>query len=186
MICFRARYIHCVTPLTDCQELSEIVEKSGAEWLDIDLDKNSPDTVKRVIEQSAVKVDVWLSERGGGWCDSVTFSPHTDNISTQFVFLHPGLVTRLTQLLSLYQSWTVEYGLYLFNHGPEDWTELYPVLETLVSVRKVVITNCSPPPSVSLLETLWDKTEEEWQVDNEKYYKKNAEDFTKLVTKYFQ
>ena len=102
-------------------------------------------------------------------------------------------MTRLTQLLSLYQSWTVEYELCLYDLGPEDWTELYPVLETLVSVgREVEIRRCSPPPSVSLLETLWDKTEEvrvvreEEEVDDEEYYKENAEDFTKLVTKHFK
>ena len=186
MICFRADTIHCVSPLTDIQELSEIVKKSGAEYLDIDLDKNSPDTVKRVIEQSAVKVDVMLSERRGGYCSNVTFSPHSDNINMYNVELYPGEVTRLTQLLSLYQSWTVSVWLLLRDLGPEDWTELYPVLETLVSVKDVRIYKCSPPPSVSLLETLWDKTEEEWRVDDDKYYKKNAEDFTKLVTKHFQ
>ena len=48
-----------MSPLTDCQDLSEIVKKSGAESLYIDLDKNSPDTVKRVIEQCpAVEVRV--------------------------------------------------------------------------------------------------------------------------------
>ena len=77
-------------------------------------------------------------------------------------------------------------GLWLNYLGPEDRTELYPVLETLVSVVVVGISYCSPPPSVSLLETLWDKTEGEWEVDNEEYYKKNAEDFTKLVMKHFQ
>ena len=191
MICFRARYINCVSPLTDCQDLSEIVKKSGAESLGIHLDKNSPDTVKRVIEQSAVKVTVRLSERGGG-CSDVTFSPHTDNINMKSVILNRAEVTRLTQLLSLSQSWTVRDELFLYDLGPEDWTELYPVLETLVSVETVWITRCSPPPSVSLLETLWDKTEEEWRVrkkwefDGEWYYKKNAENFTKLVTKHFQ
>ena len=104
----------------------------------------------------------------------------------EFVSLYPGEVTRLTQLLSLYQSWTVRDGLCLSDLGPEDWTELYPVLETLVSVKWVEITRCSPPPSVSLLETLWDKTEDMWDVDDEMYYKENAEDFTKLVTKHFQ
>ena len=173
-----------MSPLTDCQELSEIVKKSGAEYLSILIDKNSPDTVKRVIEQSAVKVTVRLSERGGQ-CFDVTFSPHTDNINMSYVDLYPGEVTRLTQLLSLSQSWSVKW-LYLYNLGPEDWTELYPVLETLVSVGGVYITSLSPPPSVSLLETLWDKTEKEWDVDGDKYYKENAEDFTKLVTKYFQ
>ena len=160
-----------MSPLTpsDCQELDEVVENSGAKRLDIDLDKNSPDTVKRVIEQSAVKVNVGLSERGGA-CYNVTFSPHTDNINMEAVLLYPGEVTRLTQLLSLYQSWTVRDRLFVTGLGPEDWTELYPVLETLVSVRKVEITRCSPPPSVSLLETLWNKTEKEWDVDNDEYY----------------
>ena len=180
-----------MSPLTDCQELSEIVKKSGAEYLHIYLDKNSPDTVKKVIEQSAVRVGVKLNERGGG-CTGVTFSPHTDNINMRSVTLLPGEVTRLTQLLSLSQSWTVRGGLLLCDLGPEDWTELHPVLETLVSVKGVKIRRCSPPPSVSLLETLWDKTEEvrvvreEEEVDDEEYYKENAEDFTKLVTKYFQ
>ena len=119
-------------------------------------------------------------------CYGVTFSPHTDNINMWSVYLHPGEVTRLTQLLSLYQSWTVVDRLHLIDLGPEDWTELYPVLETLVSVKVVLISSCSPPPSVSLLETLWDKTEVGWYVDGEKFYKENAEDFTKLVTKHFQ
>merc|ERR1711936_209215 len=101
------------------------------------------------------------------------------------VKLYPGEVTILTQLLSLCQSWTVNL-LSLIDLGPEDWTELYPVLETLVSVGYVMITRCSPPPSVSLLETLWDKTEVEWREDGAGYYKKNAEDLTKLVTKHFQ
>ena len=177
---FRAKYIRCVSPLTDCQELSEIVKKSGAEYLHIDLDKNSPDTVKRVIEQSAVRVGVRLSEKEG-YCMNVTFSPHTDKINMERVLLYPGEVTGLTQLLSLYQSWTVRGGLHLFDLGPEDWTELYPVLETLVSVSWVWISRCSPPRSVSLLETLWDKTEEKLEVDHLKFYKNNAEDFTKLV-----
>ena len=71
-----------MSPLTDFQELSEIVNKSGAEYLYIHLDKNSPDTVKRGIEQSAVAVRVYveLSERGG-YCSDVTFFPHTDNIN---------------------------------------------------------------------------------------------------------
>ena len=142
MICFRAERIHCVYPLTDCQELSEIVKKSGAEELFIHLDKNSPDTVKRVIEQSAVRVTVWLSEREDGTCTDVNFSPHTDNINMWDVELYPEQVTRLTQLLSVYQSWTVRGGLRLYDLGPEDWTELYPVLETLVSVRMVRITRC--------------------------------------------
>ena len=137
-----------MSPLTpsDCQELSEIVKKSGAKRLDIYLDKNSPDTVKRVIEHCpAVKVHVKLSERGGG-CTGVTFSPLTDNINMRSVTLLPGEVTRLTQLLSLSQSWTVRSWLWLIDLGPEDWTELYPALETLVSVRFVWIRSCSPPP----------------------------------------
>ena len=50
MKCFRT--IGCESPLTpsDCQELAQVVEKSGAERLIIDLDKNSPDTVKRLCE----------------------------------------------------------------------------------------------------------------------------------------
>ena len=180
MICFRAKTIRCWNPLSDCQELIEIVKKSGAEYLHIDLDKNSPDTVKRVIEQSAVRVGVRLSEKEG-YCMNVTFSPHTDKINMERVLLYPGEVTGLTQLLSLYQSWSVWDGLWLNYLGPEDWNELYPVLETLVSVRWVKITRRSPPPSFSLLETLWDKTEEKWEVDHLKFYKNNAEDFTKLV-----
>ena len=77
-----------MSPPTDFQDLSEIVKKSGAERLYIGLVKNSPDTVKRVIEQSAVKVNVMLSERGGR-CFDVTFSPHTDNINMDLVDLNP-------------------------------------------------------------------------------------------------
>ena len=36
-----------LTP-SDCKELAKIVEKSRAKWLEID--KNSPDTVKRLCE----------------------------------------------------------------------------------------------------------------------------------------
>ena len=52
MISFRTNFIDCKSPLTpsDCQELAEVVEKSGAERLFIYLDKNSPDTVKRLCE----------------------------------------------------------------------------------------------------------------------------------------
>ena len=116
----------------------------------------------------------------------MTFSPHPDNIDMKYIHLYPGEVTRLTQLLSLYQSWTMRGRLYLDDLGPEDWTELYPVLETLVSVRKVEITRCSPPPSVSLLETLWNKTQEDLVVNGEHYYKENQEDFSKLKMKHFQ
>ena len=59
-----------MSPLTpsDCQELAEIVEKSGAEELYIHLDKNSPDTVKRLCELCpGVRVNVDLSERRRGF-----------------------------------------------------------------------------------------------------------------------
>ena len=89
----------------------------------------------------------------------------------------------LLQLVSLSQSWTAD-RLDLTLLHPEDWTEL----ERLDSVREVVIKGCSAPapPSVSLLETLWNKTEEEWDIDDEKYYKTNKEDFSQLVKKHFQ
>ena len=47
--------------------------------------------------------------------------------------LYPGDGTRLTQLLSLSQSWTVRDRLYLNDLGPEDWTELSRTLDTLDS-----------------------------------------------------
>ena len=159
-----------MSPLTpsDCQELAKVVEKSGAEMLDIDLDKTSPDTVKRLFGLCpGVTVDVWLSERGGGGCWDITFSLHTDNINMDSVDLNPGGVTRLHQLVSLSQSWTVRGILWLYGLGAEDWTELSRSLDTLDSVREVVIRSCSAPPSVSLLETLWNKTEEEWAIDDE-------------------
>ena len=112
-----------MSPLTpsDCQELSEIVKKSGATHLSIGLDKNSPDTVKRVIELCpAVRVGMLLSRRGGRCHGVMTLPPHTDNINMRIVSLHPREVTRLTQLLSLYQSWTVRLMLCLFDLGPED------------------------------------------------------------------
>ena len=163
-----------------------MVEKSGAEYLLIDLDKNSPDTVKRLCELCpGVRVDVRLSERGGGLFYYVTISPHTDSINMERVSLYPGEVTRLHQLVSLSQSWTVRDRLQLFNLGPEDLTELSRSLDTLDSVRVVVITRRSAPPSVSLLETLWNKTEVWWEIDNENYYKRKEEDFSKIV-KHFQ
>ena len=115
---------------TDCQELAKVVEKSGAERLDIYLDKNSPDTVKRLCELCpGVRVNVRLSEREGGLCTDITFSPHTDNINMDDVYLYPGDMTRLHQLVSLSQSWTVR-RLWLIDLGPEDWTELSRSLET--------------------------------------------------------
>ena len=44
--------IDCNSPLnpSDLRELAKIAEKSGAKKLVIDLDKNSPDTVKRLCE----------------------------------------------------------------------------------------------------------------------------------------
>ena len=207
--------IHCVSPLTpsDCQELAKVVEKSGAKKLDIYLDKNSPDTVKRLCElcpgvsvdvrlsergggwywditfsphTGNISMDEWMSERRGGWCWDITFSPHTDNINMDLVGLYPGQVTRLHQLVSLAQSWTVRYSLYLNFFGAEDWTELSRAVDTLDSVRTVGIERWSAPPSVSLLETLWNKTQQLWNIDNEKYYKTNEEDFSKLVMKHFQ
>ena len=104
----------------------------------------------------------------------------------KWVSLHLGEVTRLHQLVSLFQSWTVQGTLWLYDLGPEDWTELSVLLDTLDSVREVWIDGWSAPPSVSLLETLWNKTEEEWEIDDEKYYKRNEEDFSQLVKKHFQ
>ena len=188
MICFRTERIDFLSLLTpsDCQDLAKIVENSGASlW--IDLQNNSPDTVKRMCQLSpGVRVNVRLSDRGRrGHCNDITFSPHTDNINMFSIFLYPGQVTRLHQLVSLSQSWTVRYRLWLYHLGAEDWTELSRSLDTLDSVREVRIIRCSAPPSVSLLETLWNKTEEELKID-EKYYKRNEEDFSKLVRKHFQ
>ena len=138
----KGQHIRCVSPLTpsDCQELAEVVEKSGAEKLRIYLDMNSLDTVKRLCELCpGVRVDVWLSEEVGGWCGGVTFSPHTDNINMSGVTLYPGEVTKLHQLVSLSQSWIVNW-LQLHDLGPEDWTELSRSLDTLDSVRWVKIT----------------------------------------------
>ena len=172
-----------------------MVEKSGAERLDIILDKNSPDTVKRLLELCpGVTVIVRLSERGwgAGWCHDITFSPHTDSINMSSASLYPREVTRLHQLVSLSQSWTVRGGgmfggeLWLYGLGAEDWTELSVLLDTLDSVRVVWIRRWSAPPSLSLLETLWNKTKERWEVGGEKYYKKNEKDFSKLVMKHFQ
>ena len=175
MICFRTDNIDCVSPLTpsDYQDLAKVVEKSGAEKLYIYLDKNSPDTVKRLCELfPGVTVIVRLSE-SRGLCYDITFSPHTDNINMSGVGLCPGEVTRLHQLVSLSQSWTVRDALYLRDLGPEDWTELSVSLDTLDSVDSVVIDGWSAPPSDSLLETLWDKTEKELSVygqDGQDYY----------------
>ena len=118
------------------------------------------------------------------------FSPHTDNINMSGVTLYPGEVTKLHQLVSLSQSWIVNW-LQLHDLGPEDWTELSRSLDTLDSVSWVEMRSCSAPPSVSLLETLWNKTQERWEMgdlgkDKYKYYKKNEEDFSKLRMKYFQ
>ena len=55
---------------------------------------------------------------------NITFSPHTDIIRMYQVVLHPGEVTRLRQLVSLYQSWRVRDTLYLYYLGGEDWSEL--------------------------------------------------------------
>ena len=113
------------------------MEKSGAKWLDIYLDKNSPDTVKRLLELCpGVRVEVRLSERRGGRYTDITFSPHTDSINMSRVDLYPEGVTRLHQLVSLFQSWTVRDRLWLKkDFGPEDWTELSVSLDTLDSVR---------------------------------------------------
>ena len=96
-------------------------------------------------------------------------------------------MTRLHQLVSLFQSWTVREDLWLYyNLGAEDWTELSRSLYTLDSVREVVIRRCSAPPSVSLLETLWNKTQERLEDDDNYYYKRNKEDFSKIVMKHFK
>ena len=115
------------------------MEKSGAEYLWIDLEKNSPDTVKRLCELCpGVTVSVELREKrwadGGGGCYDITFFPSTDNIKMDFVHLFSGEVTRLYQLVSLFQSWTVN-RLELLDLGPDDWTELSQSLEILNSVR---------------------------------------------------
>ena len=115
----------------------------------------------------------------------ITSSPHTDSVNMRSVHLFPEEVTRLHQLVSLFQSWTVD-SLNLTDLGPEDCTELSRSLFKLDSVRDVVIRRCSAPPSVSLLETLWNKTERMWKIDNRRYYKRNEEDFSKLVKKHFQ
>ena len=70
-----------------------------------------------------VYVTVMLSEKGGT-CSFFTLSRHTDNIKMGIVSLHPGEVTRLHQLVSLYQSWTVTDRLILTDLGAEDWSEL--------------------------------------------------------------
>ena len=117
------------------------MEKSGAEKLDIVLDKKSPDTVKRLCELCpGVSVDMRLSEIGSGSCSDITISPHTDNIIMEFVHLWPGQVTSLHQLVSLFQSWTVRYSLFLYDLGPEDWTGLSRAVDTLESVRWVNLT----------------------------------------------
>lgn len=159
---------------------------SGAK-LNIDLDKNSPDTVRLFDLCRGVRVEVELSERRGGACYDITFSPHTDSINMSRVDLYPEGVTRLHQLVSLFQSWTVSGWLHLSGLGPEDWTELSRSLDTLDdSVREVRIQWWSAPPSVSLLKTIWNKTEEELQIDGDFYYKTNEEDFSRLVMKHFQ
>ena len=116
----------------------------------------------------------------------ITFAPHTDNINIDSVHLRPGIATSLHQLVSLSPSWTVSDRLELRGLGPEDWTELSRSLHTLHSVRDVEISRWSAPPSLSLLETLWNKTEERWKIDNNhKYYKSNGEDFSELLRKHF-
>ena len=171
--------INCVSPLTptDWPKLSDILKKKGTERLFIGLDENSPDTVQRLCELCPGRVYVRLSERGG-WCKMLTFSPPNLNMWT--LHLIPGLVPRLHQVLSLSQSWSVEWSLGLRELGPGDWAELCRSVETLGSVREVCMTRCSPPP-VSLLERLWTKTEEVWSVDEERYYKTQEEDFTRLM-----
>ena len=150
-------------------------------------EKNSLDTVKRLCDLCPrVSVDVRLSGRGGGKCSGITFSPHTDSINMNFVHLYAGQVSRLHQLVSLAKSWTVRDELWLFDFGPEDWTELSRLLETLDSVMKVWINGCSAPPSVSPLETLWNKTQERLEDDDNYYYKRNKEDFSKIVMKHFK
>ena len=194
MICFRTKNIRCKSSLTpsNCQELANVIEKSGAEVLTISLDKNSPDTLKRLFELCpGVNVKVRLGGRFSGECSGITFSPHTDSINMREVYLYPTHVTRLYMLVSLFQSWAVRDKLCLndLGHlGREDWTELSRSLDTLNSVREVKIKMCIAPPSVSLLETLWNKTQEKWIVDDEKneYYKENEEDFAKILKKHFQ
>lgn len=89
--------------------------------------------------------------------------------------------TVLYQLVSLCQSWSVD-RLMLNDLGPEDWTELSRSLDTLDSVIWVRIDKCSALPSVSLLETLWNKTEERWSIGEEnEYYNKNEGNFSKLL-----
>ena len=70
----------------------------------------------------------------------------------------------------------MEWRLGLKDLGPADWAQLAELLETLDSAQGVSIAGCSPPRSVSLLRTLWDKTEEDWSVDDQ-----NEEDFNKLL-----
>ena len=95
-------------------------------------------------------------------------------------------VTRLHHLVSQYQSWTV-LVLYLTKLGPDDWALLAQLLPTLTRVWRVVITsNSTSHPAQETLRQLWDKTENEWEVNNEEYEKSDDENFDKMFHKHFK
>ena len=129
-----------------------------------------------------------LSDRG--YCENVIFY-RFKMISMYDVSLYPGDVTRLQQFLSnsQYQSWSVEFDLYLTNLESEsDWEGVAELLQSLHSVGTVYISsNCQL--STNTLRQLWDKTSQAWGVwgvNGDSYRKSDVSDFDIIVNKHFK
>ena len=192
---------------TALSELPEIIELrlSDNQWNEItDLLTNINNKLFHLRLSSEVKCNTETVEqidRLAGLCEQVTVSRlilsegrceyvgiSTNKITMSRVYLQSGDdVRRLHHLVSQYQSWTVEFDLHLTELGSDDWTLLAQLLPRLTSVGVVKITsNSTSHPAPDTLRLLWDKTEYQWEVNNEEYEKSDDGNFDKMFNKYFK
>ena len=110
----------------------------------------------------------------------------TNEIAMTFLHLKSGAdVIRLHQLVS--QSWTVWWSLHLTELRSDDWALLAQLLPTLTRVGWVEITsNSTSHPTRETLRQLWDKTEYDWEVNNEEITMWGFKSFDKMFNKYFK
>ena len=95
-------------------------------------------------------------------------------------------ITRLHNMMSQYESWEVG-GLYLTELRSDDWALLAQLLPTLTRVGWVEITsNSTSHPTRETLRQLWDKTEYDWEVNNEEITMWGFKSFDKMFNKYFK